>query len=209
MSLSERSAQPISVADYLASEEASPTRSEYVRGDVYAMTGGTARHNRIVRNIVVRLSASERGGPCRTYFLDLKVRAAEDIYYYPDVAVTCGPHEGSTQVFDQPCLVVEVASPSTRRTDRGEKLVAYQSIRSLRAYLIVEQHRRQVTYYSRTVDEEWVRRDMVNEGELVIPCPESRLTFEDIYEGVELPPLRVGEQPPVSAWLVFEPVEAS
>ena len=109
---------------------------------------------------------------------------------------------------DQPCLIVEVTSASTRRTDRGEKLDAYRNIDSLRAYLIVEQLRRQVTYYTRDGRSEWTRSDLGNYGELAIPCPLTQLTLEGIYDGVDAVPLKIGEAEPQGGWLVFGAAEA-
>src|SRR5579885_3555656 len=114
---------PLTVAEYLAWESSSPRRHEYVRGRVYAMSGMKARHNAIVTNIH-RHMWPNRGG-CAVYVIDLKVRAAEDRFYYPDCVVVCSPHDVEASILDNPCLVVEVTSRSTRRVDRGEKLDAY------------------------------------------------------------------------------------
>jgi Uma2 family endonuclease len=197
----------VSVPDYLTYEESADVRHEYVRGEIYALTGTTARHNRIVGNIIAHLRAAERGTTCRTYFLDLKVRAAEDVFYYPDVLATCTPHDGSTLTFDDPCLVVEVTSPSTRRTDRGEKVTAYQGIVALKAYLIVEQSRRQVTLYTREIDG-WTRVDLLREGEFRLPCPETTLSLDALYDGVDVSALQVGEPEPGENWLIFEAADS-
>ena len=80
------------------------------------------------------LLAAPRGGPCRVYTEPIKLRV-EDVIYYPGVMVACGP-EGEDEdplIEEAPCLVVEVASPSTESIDRREKMLAYRSIPSLRA----------------------------------------------------------------------------
>jgi Uma2 family endonuclease len=185
----------VGIEDYLAFENASPTRHEYVAGQVYAMTGTTARHNQIVLNISGRLRAVTAGGPCKTYVIDLKVRAGRDRVYYPDAVVVCTPHSGDTLMFNEPCLIVEVTSRSTRRIDHGEKLDAYLGLPSLRGYLVAEHDRRRVTLYMRDATGEWNREEAVATGRLAIPCPETVLSVDDIYAGVELPPLRVSEEP--------------
>lgn len=184
---------PLSVEEFLTFENASATRHEYVAGRVYAMVGTTARHNRIVGNIVARLRTAARNGPCAPYFLDLKVRAARDRIYYPDVLAVCTPHDGDTLMFDDPCLIVEVTSRSTRRIDRGEKLDAYLAMQSLRAYLVVEHDRRHVTLYTRALGGEWAREEVVTSGRVTLPCPATTLSLDDIYEGIEMPPPRVRE----------------
>jgi len=179
----------LTVDEYLAWEENSPRRHEYVRGRVYAMSGTKARHNAIVNNIH-RHIWPVRGG-CAIYTIDLKVRPAEDRFYYPDCVVVCSPHDLDTLIFDDPCLVVEVTSRSTRRIDRGEKLDAYLAMPSLRGYLIVESDRRHATLYTRE-EAGWARDEIVGSGDVNLPCIGSALSLANIYEGAD-PPMRVRE----------------
>jgi Uma2 family endonuclease len=184
----------MTVAAYLRFEEASTIRHEYVRGDVFAMTGGTFRHNQIAGNVFAQLRAATRGGPCHVIISDVKVQAADDLIYYPDVAVECVKRRGDDLILDQPCLVVEVTSRSTRRVDRGEKPEAYRHIPSLRAYLIIDQTRRRVTHHSRDANGQWASTELMDAGSFRVPCPDTTLTLDQIYEGVELPPLGVAEE---------------
>jgi len=195
----------VNLDDYLSFENASPRRHEYVAGRVYTMMGATARHNHIASNIHAHLRSATRNGPCRAYIIDLMVRAARDRVYYPDGVVVCTPHAGDTLMFDEPCLIVEVTSRSTRRVDHGEKADAYLAMPSLRGYLIAEHDRRRVTLYSRASEGEWNRAEHLASGVLQLPCPQTPLTLDEIYEGVELPPLRVGEEPneDEDTWLEF------
>src|SRR5262245_57523730 len=109
-------------AEYLAFDETSDIRHEFVRGEVFAMVPGTFRHNPIALNIAFKLSLAEQTGPCQTVMEDVKVRAGDEIIYYPDVAVECAPRGGEDLILEEPCVVVEVTSRGTRRVDRGEKL---------------------------------------------------------------------------------------
>lgn len=183
----------MTVAEYLAFENSSPMRHEFVAGRVYEMTGTTARHNRIVSNIQARLRAATSKGSCAAYFIDLKIRAARNRIYYPDAVVVCTPHDGDALLFETPCLIVEVTSPATRRIDRGEKLDAYLGIPSLRGYAIAEQSRRHVTLYSRGKNGDWLRDEAIGSGTLVLPCVDTPIALDHVYEGVELPPLSVRE----------------
>ena len=72
-------------------EESSPIRHEYVAGEVYAMTGGTARHGRIIMNIARRLSNAAGDGPCEVFTDGMRVAADDDTYYYSDLVVNCAP----------------------------------------------------------------------------------------------------------------------
>jgi len=181
-------AGPMSLDEYLRVEEASPERHEYVRGEMYLLSGVTTRHNRLTRRIVAALDRAAGNGPCEVLFVDVKVRAADDRIYYPDVMTVCTPLPGATLVVRDPCLVVEVTSPSTRRIDLGEKLDAYRAIPSLQSYLIVEQRERRVDRHWRDAGGAW-RHDVVTDaasGVVPIPCPETSLSLGEIYDGIEL-----------------------
>lgn len=54
----------ISPEEYLALERQAETKSEYLDGEIFAMTGASRRHNRIACNLVVALVAQPQGG-CR------------------------------------------------------------------------------------------------------------------------------------------------
>jgi Uma2 family endonuclease len=186
----------MTVEEYFQFEETSQVKHEYVAGEVYAMSGVTVRHDRIATNVLVRLSFVARPGPCDVFSGDMRVQVARDRYYYPDVTVVCMPSAELDIFARNPCVVVEVTSPSTARIDRGEKLDAYRSIPSLQAYLIIDHRRRRVERHSRHADGgEWLREEIVGEGRVPVPCLDAELTLNEIYERVELP--LVSEPEPV------------
>lgn len=178
---------PLSIDEYLALEESATVRHELVAGRVYQMSGPTLRHNQIATNILRRLAALTPGTPCRVYLIDVKVRAGSDRIYYPDVVVACGAQEQDAVIVDAPCVIVEVTSPSTRRTDRGEKLDAYLALASLRGYLVVEHDRRHVTAYGREIETQWKREEVVMSGTVHVACLDGELSLDDVYAGVEMP----------------------
>jgi Uma2 family endonuclease len=183
--------QRMSLEEYLLFENEHPERHEYVAGEVYAMTGATLRHSRIVQNVAFRLMQHAQGGPCEVLTHDLKVRVGDDRIYYPDVFVVCMKLPGDTLVVREPCLIVEVTSPSSGRIDRGEKLDAYRRLESLQAYLVVDQRRRRVDRHWRDSAAIWQREEYRVEGIVPIACIDATLTLDEIYEGVDLP--RVAE----------------
>ena len=183
----------MTVDEYLTFEEASPDRHEYVAGITYVMSGASGRHNLISSNILRALHSPTRRRGCRVYIEGVKLRAASDRIYYPDVMVVCRELAGDEIVLENPSLVVEVTSPSTRTTDRREKLAAYRAIPSLNAYLIVEQRRRMVTVYSRVSAGDWQGLEHVGSGDIALPFLDVTLTLDQVYEDVPLPPLQVGE----------------
>ena len=117
---------------------------------------------------------------------------AHDKYFYPDVLVARTPVGEMDVVAREACVVVEVTSPSTARTDRGEKLAAYRGLPSLQSYLIVDHRRRRVERHWRdTLGSEWQREEIAGEGRVVVPCLDVELTLDEIYRRVQLP--AVGE----------------
>jgi Uma2 family endonuclease len=181
--------RPITIEEYLAFEMASSVRHEYVDGEMYAMSGVSRRHSKITGNIFARCWTAARGGQCRAHQSDVKLRAGT-VFYYPDVMVAGGPEPEDPHIEDVPCLVVEVLSPSTEPTDRREKLMVYRRIESVSAYLIVDQDRRLVDHHWRDATGGWHHSSLEERGEMRLPCPaDFSLSLDEIYEGVELPPL--------------------
>ncbi len=145
-------AEGLSVDDYLAAERASDIKHEYVGGALYAMAGGTKEHNQIAGNIYALIRSGLRGGPCRVFIADLKVRlrvAGEDIFYYPDVMVGCDARDTDRDFLRFPKVIVEVLSSTTERLDRREKWWSYQTIETLEEYVLVAQDRVEVTLFRR------------------------------------------------------------
>lgn len=147
----------IHLFDYLAMDDASEVRHEYVGGRIYAMTGGTMRHNRIALNIARLLADRLEDTPCQVFINDMKLHVqAADSVYYPDVFVHCGSALASgDKVVQDATLIVEVTSESTAEIDRREKLVAYQKLPGLRAYWIASQDTQRVEAHERDASGRW------------------------------------------------------
>jgi Uma2 family endonuclease len=185
-------AQPtgISVEEYLDAELRSQERHEYVAGEVYAMTGASERHNLITGNILATLHGKLRGGPCRVFASDMKLRVeAVNAFYYPDILVVCDQSDREQNFKQRPCLIIEVLSPSTAGTDRREKLHAYRTLASLREYVLVDQKQRAVWVYQRAGDA-WLL-DKLDTGDLLrLESLDVTLSLDEIYDNVELPDAR-------------------
>lgn len=128
----------ISEEEYLASEQVSDIRHEYIGGQVYAMAGAGYNHNCIAANIMRKFGNHLEGTPCATFVADMKVRLGKD-YVYPDVLVDCGKLSGDNYFANSPVIIVEVLSPSTRKTDTTTKLIRYINLPSVQEYVLVEQ----------------------------------------------------------------------
>lgn len=146
----------ISVEDYLAGEEISPVKYEYVYGEVYAMAGMSDNHNIIALNIASSLNNHLRDSPCQPFMSDIKVRVSPHVYYYPDVLVSCEENPENSYFRNEPILLVEVLSPSTQEIDRREKLLFYQQMPSVQEYLVGEQQKMLVEIHRRQPDGRWI-----------------------------------------------------
>ncbi len=178
----------VTVEDYLAGEEISQVKHEYRDGVVYAMAGARNVHNDIAGNAFASLHTQLRGRPCKPCNSDTKVRIRffHGIrFYYPDAFVVCHPNPPDDTFQDAPVVILEVTSPSTRRTDLGEKKDAYLAIPTLAAYLVAESNEVAVQVFRRTSNGDF-RREVALGPEAVIDLPEigATLALADLYEGV-------------------------
>ena len=176
--------------EYFEFEQSSPLRHEFVAGEVYAMEGASRRHSLIVSNIQARIHTAAGDGPCQVFAQGFMLRVGNNAYF-PDVMVGCSANDTEEYWAREPCLLVEVTSPSTARIDRTNKLQDYRSIASLKAYLIVEQAWRRVVRHWCDESGAWQQEDLRGDGTLLLPCPELVLTFNQVYQG--LAPLTVRE----------------
>ena len=180
--------------DWLEGERASlEGRSEYLDGEVFAMTGASVEHNAIVVNIVRELSIQMKGRPCQVYANDLKVRIRPaDAGKYPDLIALCGEHQfqdGRRDVLLNPSLIVEVLSDSTEAYDRGKKFAIYRQIPSLREYLLISQHQVQVELFSRGDDGRWTLSDYsALSDSVLLPSVGCTLSLAEVYDKVDLQP---------------------
>jgi Uma2 family endonuclease len=152
------------------------------------MTGASLRHNVVAGNCFLSLGNQLKGSPCRPYNSDTKLRIDQGKskrYYYPDVQVVCRSNEPTSVFQDQPVLIIEVLSPSTRNYDLNEKLEAYLQIPSLECYIVLEQHQPIATVFRKTND--GFSRQLVQGTDSIIDLPffNGSLSLADVYEGVE------------------------
>ena len=169
----------ITVDEYLEAEQDAETRHEYVYGEVFALAGGSVSHNVICANVVRALGNAAASGACRVYGSDMKLRADEKLFYYPDAMVVCDPPAADFYE-TSPCVIVEVLSTSTMRKDRLEKRFSYLALKSVKLYLLIDSHKREVTGYYRE-PQGWEER--IFSGDTVsVPCVEAELNFDELYD---------------------------
>ena len=173
---------------YLALDRAADYKSEFVNGEMYAMSGGSFRHSILAVRIISDLDGKLRGSHCQVLNSDARVRAAKSgSYLHPDVSVVCGGIEsvkGTDDILANPSLIVEVLSPSTSDYDHGKKFAIYREIPSLQDYLLVHTDEILIEQYTRQSDGNWLLSDHHGVDSVVqltsIGCT---LSLKDIYDG--------------------------
>ena len=180
----------LTVEEYLASEERSEVKHEYLGGSVYAMAGASESHNRIASNLGRLLNSQLRGRRCESFGSDMRIRihrqSPDGVYfYYPDAMIACNPADAGHGWREQPAALFEIISESTRQIDEREKRSAYLHLPSLEAYVRIEQGRPEALVEFRTL-EGWRRERITGiEGIIRLPTLEIELSLAELYERVQ------------------------
>ena len=171
----------ITVEDYLEGEKKASCKHEFIQGKVYAMAGASEAHNRIAGNVFAQLWG-KLPPDCAIYMSDMKLRVKKSIFYYPDVMIVCEKDAANKYYKENPCLIIEVLSTSTKNTDRREKLDLYMTIPSLQSYVLIDSQKHHVTGYYRqgSIWEERVWDKGI--GKVEFTCAGTELSLDDIYK---------------------------
>lgn len=175
-------------AEYLAAERRAAFKSEYVYGEVFAMSGASLRHSLIATNIAAELRQSLKGRDCTVHVSDLRVKNPDDNYFYPDVVVVCGEPVYADEHRDtvlNPRVIIEVLSDSTQDYDRGGKFAQYRKLPSLQTYLVVAQATPHVEHHTRQADGRWLLSETTDlTAVLTLDAIGCRLPPAEIYDKV-------------------------
>ncbi len=179
--------------EYAMLEEKAPYKSQYVAGEISAMSGVQPWHDSVVQNLSGMFYVRFRGRPCQTFSADVKIRVkAGDLWTYADLSVLCGTpnYDTSAKPFSllNPQVIFEVLSPSTEGFDRGGKFLRYQQIESLTDYVLVASETMQVEHYIKQADGGWFYREYhASTALLKLASVEVELPLAEIYERVTFP----------------------
>lgn len=173
----------VSFEEYLAAERESDIRHELVAGRVYAMSGGSERHDLLAQEIFVRLRSGATGRSCTAFISNRLLRSSEFDSHYPDVMVRCGRR--ADEFFEtSPGLIVEVLSRSTADDDRRRKATAYMRIESLSQYVLVSQHDRRIEVAARDrATGEWSWTALGSGAVLFTPFGD--IDVDELYDAVD------------------------
>lgn len=178
---------------YLAIERAAPFKSEFYRGEMYAMAGARYLHNRVLANLIALVHLKLQGSPCFVLPNDMRVKSSKNqSYFYPDVIIVCGKPQFEDSLIDtlvNPKVIFEVLSPSTERFDRGDKFDEYRNIPSMEEYVLVSQDRIQIQRFTRQSQDHWDMRIFKDESEeFHLQTVKVAIHMKEIYAGVEFGP---------------------
>jgi len=179
----------ITPEEYLNRERQAEHRSEYYRGEMFAMAGASANHNLIVLNTGSHLREQLKSKPCRVYPSDLKLRVeATGLFTYPDLSIVCGEprlESDHGDVLLNPVVLVEVLSDSTEAYDRGKKFEHYRTIPSLKHYVLITQERHSIDCFTRSNGESWNLTSCKGlSGKITLEAIECELLGSEVYDKV-------------------------
>lgn len=175
--------------EYLALEQSSAIKHEYIDGHAYAMAGASDAHVTIALNCATLLRSHLRGSACRVYISDMKAQIQTlNRYFYPDVMVTCDPRDLENRTYKQhPKVIIEILSDSTEAFDRGDKFTDYQQLDSLQEYVLINSKRQRIDIFRRQSSGLWLLENYNPEkSQIQIQCLDFQTTLEVLYEDVIL-----------------------
>jgi Uma2 family endonuclease len=179
--------------EYLRLERQAEYKSEYLNGEIFAMTGASRKHNLITTNISSSLHDQVKNRPCEVYAVDMRVKVhANGLYTYPDVAVVCGEPQFEDDFVDtllNPTLLIEVLSESTERYDRIAKSSYYRTIDSLAEHVLVAQHEVRLEQYTKQPNGQWSLLEHTElEHSAHLTSIDCWLKLSEVYEKITFDP---------------------
>lgn len=182
----------LTVEEYFAIERESEIRYEFIDGEIYAMSGGSRSHERIISTVNGILENQFSDGRCEPFPSNMRIKVSARKFFYADLSVACGASlfskEGGLDHLLNPTLIVEVLSPSTEEYDRHDKFTSYKALDSLREYVLIAQHKPRIEVFTRQSGNRWLYT--VAQGlESSIPLESIGLTLNlsEVYRRVDFP----------------------
>lgn len=175
---------------YLEIERAAQFKSEFYRGEMFAMAGGTLDHGELQAQVIFECRNRFAGRDCRAFGSDVRVRAGTSgLYTYPDISIVCGRPvcvDNHKDTITNPVVIIEVLSPTTEAYDRGKKFQLYQTIQSFIEYILISQTEMRIERFTRGENDTWTLRSYAGkDAELRIDAIDISIPLEAIYRRVE------------------------
>lgn len=178
--------------EYLALERKAEIKSEYYRGETFAMAGASYHHTLVKDNLAGEARQQLKQGPCQMLTSDMRVKVESvGLYTYPDLVVASEKPKFEDDTVDtilNPTVLIEVLSKSTENYDRGAKFGMYRQIPSLQEFVLVAQDKPLVERYVRQPEDGWLLTEVRDrEGSFGFASVPVSIPMTDIYRGVEFP----------------------
>ncbi|HEX4079303.1 MAG TPA: Uma2 family endonuclease [Rhizomicrobium sp.] len=177
--------KPMTLAAFLEWENGQTARYEFDGVRPIAMTGGTAAHAAIQRNLAIAVGGRPRGRPCQFYGNDLKIEVRGGKIRYPDGFVVCPAVPRDGKVVRDPVVIFEILSEATARTDLVTKNHECAATVSVRRYVVLSQSEIGGTVFER-VEGDWVGHLLGADSVLRMPEIGIELALVELYEGIDL-----------------------
>ena len=180
-----------SIEEYLEMENAALEKHEYYKGEIFAMSGASGRHNVISINVIGILINALKGKSCQPYGSDMRIHIPENtLFTYPDISIICGDVVSSKEdenAATEPTVIIEILSPSTRNYDRGEKFMLYRAIPALKSYILVDSESIHAEHFAINKEGLWQLKEhnKIYE-EIFIEILNVKLPMKEVYERSKL-----------------------
>ena len=179
------------VHEYLEMEKEALEKHEYYNGEIFAMSGASARHNVISINIIIALGIALKNKNCRPYGSDMRIHIPENsLFTYPDISIICGDvivSKEDEETVTQPTVIIEILSPSTKNYDRGEKFMLYRAIPALKEYILIDSESIHAEHFA--INQEGLlqlKEYNKPQEKIIIETLNVQLLLENVYEGSKL-----------------------
>ena len=180
-----------SAQEYLEMEHLAETKHEFFRGEIFAMSGASLRHNKIFANLFIAIGVSLKGKPCEPFGSDMRMHIPENtLYTYPDISIYCKDFASivlEDNNITSPTVIIEILSSSTRNYDRGDKFKLYRDIPSLKEYHLVDSESILIESFRINNNGNWELEEMKTLGDFFsIPCLEVKIPLTEVYNRTRL-----------------------
>lgn len=183
--------QKISIEEYLQMENAAEEKSEYYKGEMFAMSGAKVPHNTIATNLLGLLFNKLQGKKCKPFNSDQRIHIPSNtLFSYPDISIICGEiitlNNDDYNVLN-PSVIIEVLSKSTKNYDRGEKFKLYRAITSLKEYILIDSESMHIEIFRLNKNNHWELQEYnsINDT-VIIKAIDETIRLSEIYDGVQI-----------------------
>jgi Uma2 family endonuclease len=175
----------ITPEEYLERERKAEFKSEYYRGEVFAMAGASPNHVTIIRNLTVALDPCLLAKGCWFGTNDVRVFVEKNtLFTYPDLVIVCGTPEylfSGLETLVNPTAIIEVLSRSTREYDLYNKFALYRDLLPLREYIVIDSEKRHIEKWVKTT--QWTLDEAT--GDDAVDVSGCLIMYDQVYRLIE------------------------